>query len=280
MEDKSNVLQFPKAPALPVVQPQPQAAAKPKVKGEETRRGMSPFEKRREELRPKLIAQYGQLSDDEISKLVVVEMDKAYCVRCNGECSKEISRWRTPVVRVENSKAFVEYALCPVGVKRFERREFERAGIPEQFHSKTFADYKPSVDNNEGKRIAIQILHNNASGGYFYGNSGKGKTFLAALIAQDFVREFKRVRFLESPDEEFTDCDLLILDDIDTWSPTKTAIILDQCGDAKILATAKCSLDALEERLGSDNFAKRITSRLKATTEQAFFGQKDWRRFK
>lgn len=280
MEDKSNVLQFPKAPALPVVQPQPQAAAKPKVKGEETRRGMSPFAKRREELRPQLTAQYGQLSEDDINKLVLAEMEKAPCARCNGECSKAIARWRTPITRVEDSKAFVEYALCPAGVKRFERREFERAGIPEQFHSKTFADYKTSVDNDEGKRIARELIHSDATGGYFYGGSGTGKTFLAALIAQAFVREFKRVRFLKSPDDDFSECELLILDDIDTWSPTKTAVILSQCGDAKIVATAKCSLDALEKRLGSDNFAKRIASRLKATTTQAFFGHKDWRRFK
>lgn len=268
MDDNAKILNF------PLVKGQVELCVqKPKAKRATSH--PSAFEQKRDELREQILARYGQLSESDLNAIVRTQMEKAPCAQCKGFCSKEISRWSKPLVEVRDGKVFIEYALCPFGIKRYEQREFARAGIPEQFHSKTFADYKASVDNNEGKRIAREILFGDLKGGYFYGSKDTGKTFLAALIAQDFVRDFRRVRFLQEPAEDFTACDLIVLDAIDTWTPTKTAVILNQCADAKIVATAKCSLDELEERLGADNFAKRIASRLREMTQEAFFGRRN-----
>lgn len=274
MDDKAKILNFPFGKGTKTAPDYNRASShvKPIVTS-------SPFEQKRESLRP----QYPKLSDSDLGILARTEFEKAPCANCKGECSKEISRWSTPLVEVTDSKVKVEYALCPFGLKRFEQREFTRAGIPDEFHDKTFVDYKASVDNNAGKAVAREILYGKKpKGGYFYGASGTGKTFLAALVAQDFLRDFRHVRFLQSPADGFTPCDLLVLDGIDEWSPTQTAIILNRCSDEGqlLIATARIGLDSLEERLGGDNFAKRITSRLKATTKEAFFGTHDWRRTK
>ena len=206
-------------------------------------------------------------SSPETRAAQIADAETAACSQCKGFCSKGFSRWLQPVLIGEK----LEYALCKFGQERLFSREFAQAGIPEKFHSKTFVDYIASVDNNEGKRIAREIFYaKNPKNGYFYGGIGTGKTFLAALVAQDFVRDFKTVRFLQEPADDFTACDLVVLDAIDTWTPTKTASILNRCYDKGqlFIATASCAL----EELALDAKTK---SRLKATTTQAFFGRRN-----
>lgn len=214
---------------------------------------------------PKPAAAKPKATQKAIDWVAFVERENAKCVGCAGACKKEVDRWLQLVL--VDSKA--ERALCKYGQARLFSGEFARAGIPEKFHAKTFLDYETLVSNNDAKAIARSILYaKNPKSGYFYGGVGTGKTFLAALVAQDFVRDFKTVRFLNQPPEALPDCELLVLDDIGTWTPMRLATVLNWCYEKGqlFIATADCELDALE-------LDAKTKSRLKATTAQAFFGR-------
>lgn len=247
MDSKSNVLQFP--------------LAKGQVgrdKGQETSALPKPISNAAA-AKPK--------AKRAIDWVAFVERENTKCGGCAGACSKEIDRWLQLVLI--DGKA--ERALCKYGQARLFSGEFARAGIPEKFHSKTFLDYETLVSNNDAKAIARSILYaKNPKSGYFYGGVGTGKTFLAALVAQDFVRNFKTVRFLNQPTDAVADCELLVLDDIGTWTPIRLATILNHCYEKGqlFIATADCELDALE-------LDAKTKSRLKATTAQALIGGKE-----
>lgn len=218
---------------------------------------------------PKPAATKPKATQKAIDWVAFVERENAKCVGCAGACKKEVDRWLQLVL--VDSKA--ERALCKYGQARLFSGEFARAGIPEKFHAKTFLDYETLVSNNDAKAIARSILYaKNPKSGYFYGGVGTGKTFLAALVAQDFVRDFKTVRFLSRDwsGDSLPDCNLLVLDDIGTWTPMRLATILNQCYEKGqlFIATADCELDALE-------LDAKTKSRLKAQAAQAFFGRSE-----
>lgn len=120
------------------------------------------------------------------------------CDGCTGDCLKEYERYCQP--KLENGE-IVRYS-CKFGIRR--RRQFElqskfrSSRIPERYLGKTFADYKVDSSNREAVEFAKQAL-NSEAGAYFFGECGTGKTFLAALIAQDFLDDGKTVLFAKVP---------------------------------------------------------------------------------
>ena len=175
--------------------------------------------------------------------------------------------------------------------------------IPRKYVGKTFDDYQVTPDNRRAVKIARWLVNEKpTTGAYFYGGVGTGKTFLASIVAQEFIRVAQSVIFGDVPSlltdikatfdkgttsdllKRYCACDLLILDDIGAeqvtdWSVAQIYLIVNARYSANLptLATSNCDFNGLVNRYGGDIVAKRIVSRLKETTAQAFFGTTDRR---
>lgn len=269
--------------------------------------------RRRDEIRPRIFAQYGEVSDRDLMTIDRAEREAALCVGCNGNCSKTVGRWGKPFVVVEDGNVYVKVALCKFGQMNRLRREGKLAQIPLKYIGKTFADYRETTDNSEAVQIAHWLVDEKPQrGAFFYGDVGTGKTLLAAIVAQEYLRDFRTVIFGDMPSlltdikgtfgtgktsellERMIGVDLLVLDDIGAekvtdWSAEQLYLLINgrYNGDKPVIVTSNFDFKGLINRLSLDDkgnvdpnrlvLAKRITSRLNEMTVQTFFGTKDWR---
>lgn len=227
----------------------------------------------------------------EKEKLREKKEKSAECENCGGVCRKV-------------DKYYLDGGICKYGVALLKRRACLKAKIPPRFIGKTFGDYKVTPDNERAVGLACQfVAEKPAQGLYLYGNCGTGKTYLASLIAQEFISQ--GVIFGDVPDllsrlketfdnggteallKRYTTCGLLVLDDIGTGKVTEWNVgILYQIinarynADKPLIVTSNYDLDGLQSALSkADAFtAKRIVSRLSEMTIQAFLGLKDRRK--
>lgn len=163
-----------------------------------------------------------------------VEQERSECERCKGyPCQKSRNKGFIPSVQedvpvLRRCEVYKEHARL-IALER----TFKHSGIPLRFKGKTFADYTADKFNQAAVNFAKGILLEGYSGGYFYGEVGTGKTFLAAIIAQEFLKAGKSVLFEKVADlltefhavyrgeggsedsllSELYNVDLLILDD-------------------------------------------------------------------
>lgn len=185
-------------------------------------------------------AKYGtNLSDGEVRRIIEALQESAECEKCTGyPCHKKINAGFEPVVRiVENYGLNIAAKRCKHYVEHFRQmameRNFKYAKIPPRYKGKTFADYSTDNANKAAVEFAKAVLTQGYSGAFFHGNVGTGKTFLAALIAQDFIHAGKSVLFEKVADlltefyavyrgqggsedsllEDLYNVDLLVLDD-------------------------------------------------------------------
>lgn len=257
---------------------------------------------------PRIREQYGVTSNSDIRAIDNAERELAECDNCNGEpCRKAQNRYFKPVIVVENGKARIPNAFCKIGERRHLRRECGRVQIPAKFVGKTFNDYEVTPDNRQAFKIACWFVKNKPDKSlYLFGECGTGKTFLAAIIAQQFLLDFKTLAFGDVPallDEikrtfdgngnaqdvldRYCNCDLLVLDDIGAGQITEWNVgVLYQIINARynagkpVVITSNFDIDGLKRRLTlRDDFtAKRITSRLNEMCTQAFLGLNDRRK--
>lgn len=241
-----------------------------------------------------------------------IEAELALCEGCTGTCTKEQNRYTIPVATDYFGEEHVARAVCEFGEKRQLQTKCTAAHIPTKYIGKTFDNYEITSDNKRAFGLSRQfVAEKPAQGLYLYGNCGTGKTYLASLIAQEFVDE-GAVIFGDVPDllsrlketfdtggtealiSRYCRCTLLILDDIGTGKVTEWNVgILYQILNERynrnlpIIATSNYDLDDLRGRLTvkgkngeiiDDITAKRITSRLSEMTIQAFLGLEDRRK--
>lgn len=151
------------------------------------------------------------------------------------------------------------------------------ARIPDRYRGKTFADYKVDASNQNAVAFAKQAL-NSKIGAYLFGECGTGKTFLAALIAQDFLTAGQTVIFIKVPSllddikatfdgkgeeldilEKLQSANLVVLDDFGMEKPTQwtgstLCKILDMRydnPDGKTIITSNLSPKELADRLNN-----------------------------
>lgn len=167
-----------------------------------------------------------------------LEDELAECDGCTGlPCRKTRNRELIP-----DGTGFY---ICPKSLQAARQRTIEKrlkgAQIPPRYVGKTFADYTVDADNQDAVRYAKTALKTRR-GAFFFGDRGTGKTFLASIIAQEFVKAGLTVAFEKVPTllRTVTDtfsgngsasqvidaaisADLLVLDDFGMEKPTKFA---------------------------------------------------------
>ena len=218
--------------------------------------------------------------------------ENAPCEGCTGTCRK--TRDRYFVVTGYSELGVESVARCKFSAQRHVQRQLHSSKIPARYVGKTFDDYTVDKFN----RDAVQFARNVDKfkfGAYLYGECGTGKTFLAALIAQDFLHRDKSVIFVKVPSllddikatfdkcggelellERIANADLVVLDDFGMekstqWAGSTLCKILDMRYDnprGKTIVTSNLSLDELTYHLnnasdGVNLNGSRIADRLR-----------------
>lgn len=266
-----------------------------------------------EEVAPRICEKYGldMETDGTLIRLIdAAENELAECEECTGEpCRKRIQQYWLPVIKPDgNGSWYIPRALCKFGEMRRLKRGCELCKIPAAYAGKTFADYSETADNRRALKIAKWFIAEKPNKGvYLYGGCGTGKTFLASLIAKDFLLDFGEVVFGDVPSlleeikrtfndatkdggailDRYCNCDLLVLDDLGAGQVTEWNVgVLYQIinnrynANKPLIITSNFDLDGLEEKFGKADAlsAKRIISRLSEMCYQGFLGTLDRRR--
>lgn len=257
-------------------------------------------------VKPQYLAKYGfsELENWQVNQIDQAEREAAQCEGCKGETCR--AGYMYPIVRNLDGELSIAYARCKWGELRAIRNGCKRARIPTKYAEKTFVDYEVTADNREAVQQARWYISEKPTKGlYLFGGAGTGKTFLASLIAREYILDFKSVIFGDYPSllgdlkatfgtgdtegllSRYIDCDLLILDDIGSEQVTEWSVgILYRLvnerynADKPIIATSNYDLKGLSRRLktSNDDFTStRIISRLSEMCYQAFLGVKDRR---
>lgn len=261
-------------------------------------------------LQPHYQKKYGfeELERYDVHQIQQAEEEAAICEGCKGEpCTKRAgSDYMYPIVRNVDGELSIAYARCKWGELNALRAGCKRARIPTKYAERTFADYEVTADNRDAVQKARWYISEKPQKGlYLFGGAGTGKTFLASLIAREFILNFNRVVFGDFPSllgdlkatfdtggtedllNRYIDCDLLVLDDIGAeqitdWSAGILYRLVNERynADKPIIATSNYDLKRLERRLKTNNddfTSTRIISRLSEMCYQAFLGTKDRR---
>lgn len=250
---------------------------------EKARKEREKFE--REEM-PRLIKKYGEMSVYKAMDIERAEREIAICEKCVGlPCVREKNC--RPYISVEegfDKKRCVEirYGTCKYQkaqqkMKRLDKA-FKAAKIPPQYRDKTFLDYKVTSDNAQAVKAAKSFLNTGTGGLFFYGNPGTGKTFLASIVTQEFLKLNQSVIFGDVPSllevlrssfddkntkimdlmDDLSTVDLLVLDDLGTENPTEWAVeriysIINQRYNAEkpVIVTSNFKLKEIARRLNN-----------------------------
>ena len=267
---------------------------------------------RLKKLKDEYLAKYGleSLSEHEVGEIEQAEFRLRECNACGRiYCNKATEKYRRPLITVHDGQLKIETVVCDVWHKECFPKQCRKAGIPDKYAARTFADYAVTDDNSRAIKMARWFLDDARDKWlYYYGGAGTGKTFLASLIARQYVLRSKAVVFGDVPlllsdlkrtfnSAESTEglldrycrTNLLVLDDIGAGQVTEWNVgILYQIVNARYnnekatIITSNYDLDGLTKRLSSgDTYsAQRIISRFNEMCVLGFLGTNDRRKLK
>ena len=236
----------------------------------------------------------------DLRRIQQAEVEIAQCDGCRGlPCKKAANQFQVPFVDKAASN-FVSWHVCKWSKILRLRKACRLAKIPAKYDGKTLRDFIVKKDNEYAVRVAQRYIRDKPPKGlFFYGGYGTGKTFLASIIANEYINAGKSVIFGDMPEllgelkrtfdskgvstaellDEFCECDLLIMDDVGAgkitdWSIDITyRLINSRYNTAKpTIVTSNLELDDLAKLIGG-----RIVSRLQEMCVLVFFGVEDRR---
>lgn len=249
---------------------------------------------------PVIREKYGDWLDNfDIEEILNAEKENAICDKCKGfPCQKRANKNFRRVIRVLEDLKYIRVASTPCKYTLRERkqkklkRNFNRCKIPPKYVGKSFESYEVTRDNETAVEWAKYVVENPSQGLMLYGIPGCGKTFLAAIVAQELLKREKTVIFGDVPSildtlkstfnseneqqtldklmDELEAVDVLVLDDIGTEYPTSWAaerlyIIINNRYNAgkPIIATSNYGAEDLIKRFKLEQITgRRIISRL------------------
>lgn len=229
---------------------------------------------------------YGVEDERSILQIDAAEQELAQCEDCNGQC-KQRKKFIRPLIEVFKGNAYLLTELCRFGAKIRARQELkakcQAAGIPPIYVGKTFDDYRVDESNREAVNFAKKAAKENLRGAFFYGKPGAGKTLLASLVAQEFLKAGRSAKFGHVPDllsgfyeiyrgqskrsekdllDELYTVDLLVLDDFGLEKPTQfVGATLSKIIDARYNREDSTTL------ITSNHSLKKIAARLNKPTD-------------
>lgn len=148
-------------------------------------------------------SQYGDISDLDVLKVLQVEKEKQECKNCKGlPCFKKQHPLYVPkLVKDEaRNRLFIDYAeKCGYEKMRLLNQRYGLAKIPPEYIGMTFENYKVDKNNEDAVKAAKALIAVPNKGAYFYGGVGTGKTLLAAIMAQEYLKRGREVVFATVP---------------------------------------------------------------------------------
>ena len=200
---------------------------------------------------PRIFQKYGEMSEYDAEKIYKAEQILAECEKCTGlPCQSRANGW-IPVIEEVTTKFGVDIRVTPCKFTVEKERQakisraFKMAKMPPRYIGKSFSDYEVTADNKTAVKAANELVENPQFGLYIYGKPGTGKTFLAAIIAQELIHKGKTVIFGDVPSvlddlkntfdgggenklsqlmSMLAETDMLVLDDLGTEVPTEWAV--------------------------------------------------------
>lgn len=241
-----------------------------------------------------------KISRELATKIAQCEDADRQCAECNGAICTKVTQFRRHSVSTVGGEVTLNpNDVCSYEKERRLRRKIDRAQIPPRYAGLTFDDYTTDASNQNAVKWARYILKNPQQSLFITGGAGTGKTFLAAIVAQELAKAGKSVLFVDVPtlldnlrktfnkksDDDTTldemmkalsAADVLILDDLGVENPTNWVaerlyvIVNDRYNAGKaIIATSNFSLGGLINRFADDITGTRIVSRLQHMCKQA-----------
>ena len=246
------------------------------------------------------------IEDSDAFQLKQLEKENKPCVGCGGyPCKKNFNQGtQCRITSSTDGRIGFEYRPCKYFKDATNRR---LAKIPPMYADKTFTDYKIDA-GNAGATQAAKTLQNL----YIFGNPGTGKTFLAAIMGNEFLKQGKSVIFVDTPtllDQmkstfdsssestlenlmlKLAKVDVLILDDLGTETPTQWAVerlylVINARYNAQkpLIVTSNYDLQQAAERLNNPVNGERgvtgsrIVSRIRGLCKTARISGDDKRR--
>ena len=280
------------------------------------------YQKKWEAKRQKVFDVYRPAFPDEvITDYFICDIDRVNredeaCKLCTGvPCKKKSNQGFRHKVETCYNQLTVKVVPCSfcLAEKQMKRAaaQFKRAKIPPMYVGKTFEDYDVTPENDKAVRWA-HFLIDNPNSMYFYGSPGVGKTFLASILAQEYLKQGKAVIFADVPSlladlrstfyknadtkldelmQTLSEVQILFLDDLGAemateWSVEQLYLIINSRynSNRQTVVTSNCNLDEVAQKLNNPKDAKeegisgsRIASRLKQMCKICSIGGDDRR---